>query len=214
MSMEAGSGIKAFFSSHLRRRHSDQWIFGTMAVSALVSLLAALVLSVEAIQLARDPGAALSCSVNAVVNCATVAKAPQASTYGIPNSFFGLMAEPIVLTVAIAGLAGTRFPRWFMAAAQVGYALGFLYAYYLLGVSYFVIGALCPWCLLVTLSTTLVFVSLLRYNLRENNLYLPKRWHKRALSFIKNDYDSLAAASLIFIVVAVIILKYGDSLFS
>ena len=37
------------------------------------------------------------------------------------------------------------------------------------------IGALCPWCLLVTLSTTLVFTSLTHVNIRDGNLFLPAR---------------------------------------
>lgn len=45
----------------------------------------------------------------------------------------------------------------------------------------FRIGALCPWCLLVTLSTTLVFASLTSFNIR-NNLYLPPRAHTTLLT--------------------------------
>jgi uncharacterized membrane protein len=206
--------IRFAVTDHRSLRHSDQWIFGTMIVGALLSLIAALVLSVEAIQLAKNPDSQLSCSVNVVINCATVAKSQYATTFGMPNSFFGLMAEPVVMTIAVLGLVRVRFPRWFMATAQVGYGLGFVYAYYLFGVSYFLIGALCPWCLLVTLSTTLVFASLLRYNLRENNLYLSKDLHKKAKAFIAKDYDTLAVATLIFLVVAAIIVKYGDGLFA
>ena len=51
----------------------------SLAVGAILSLLAAFVLSVEVITPARNPEAALSCSVNVVVNCATVAKHPRTS---------------------------------------------------------------------------------------------------------------------------------------
>lgn len=87
-------------------RKADVWIFGTMALSAFLSLIASLVLSVEAVNLARNPDAALSCSVNEIINCASVMKYENADLFGFPNSFLGLMAEPIVITVAIAGLAG------------------------------------------------------------------------------------------------------------
>jgi uncharacterized membrane protein len=206
--------IRAALRNQRQLRHSDYWIFGTMAFSACLSLLAAFVLSVEAIELAKNPNAELSCSVNAVINCATVNKAPEASLLGFPNSFFGLMAEPVVITVAIAGLAGVRFPRWFMATAQAFYAAGLIFAFWLFYVSMFHIGALCPWCLLVTVSTTLVFASLLRYNLRENNLYLPKKWQKKAQAFIQKDYDTVATFAVIFVMAALIIVKYGDGLFA
>ena len=41
------------------------------------------------------------------------------------------MAEPVVITIAVASLAGVRFPRGFMLAAQIVYGLGFVFAYWL-----------------------------------------------------------------------------------
>lgn len=193
---------------------SDRWIFGTMAVSAVLSLIASLVLSIEAFHLAQNPGAQLSCSVNAVINCGTVMQYEGADLFGFPNSFLGLIAEPIVITVAIAGLMGVRFPRQFMAVAQVGYTLGLIFAYWLFYLSLFKIGALCPWCLLVTVSTTLVFASLLRYNIREKNLYLPEKWSTRAQEWVKKDYDKFAIAIWLFAMAVLVFVKYGESLFA
>lgn len=184
-----------------------------MLVGALLSLLAAFVLSAEALQLAKNPNAQLSCSVNIVLNCATVAKHPTAELFGFPNSFLGMMAEPIVITVAIAGLAGVAFPRRFMFFAQIGYTLGLIFAYYLFYVSFFIIQALCPWCLLVTLTTTFVFFAITRYNIREDNLYLSAPASKRAKQWIKKDYDKLVLASVVVLALAAIVIKYGDSLF-
>lgn len=184
-----------------------------MLIGSIGSLIASFVLSVDAVKLAADPTVALTCSVNVIVNCATVALHPTASLFGFPNSFLGLIAEPVVMTVAIAGLMGVRFPRPFMFAAQIGYTLGFIFAYYLLFISMLVIGALCPWCLLVTATTTFVFFAMTRYNIRENNLYLPKNIQTKLKSFIDKDYDKLLLYSLIVAIVAWIILKYGNALF-
>lgn len=203
-----------YFTHNDRKLRDNRWIFTSMLVGSVLSLIASLVLSVEALELARNPDAVLSCSVNIVINCATVASHPTASLLGFPNSFLGMMAEPVVITVAIAGLAGIRFGRRFMFAAQIGYSLGFIFAYYLLYVSYFIIGALCPWCLLVTLTTTLVWFAITRYNIRENNLYLPKKLQKNLHKFIEKDYDKLVMWGLIVLVIFAIILKYGDGLFA
>lgn len=205
--------IKDFFTHKDKNLRDNRWIFTSMLIGAALSLLAAFVLSVESYQLAKNPDAALSCSVNVVLNCATVAKHPSAEMLGFPNSFFGMIAEPIVITVAIAGLAGIRFPRKFMFAAQIGYTLGLVYALYLLGISYFVIQALCPWCLLVTLTTILVWFAITRYNVRENNLFLPARVQRTLERGIKRDYDKLAMFSLIAFIVLAIVVKYGDGLF-
>lgn len=206
------SNIKTFFTHDDKRLRDNRWIFTSMLVGALLSLLAAFVLSVEAIEIAKNPDASLSCSVNAVINCATVAKHPTANLLGFPNSFLGMIAEPIVITVAIAGLAGVRFPRRFLFVAQVFYTAGFAFAYYLFFISTFVIQALCPWCLLVTLSTTFVFFSMTRYNIREDNLYLTKKIAKYAKSFIEKDYDKLLMATIVVVLVAVIVMKYGSAL--
>lgn len=208
------SKIADLFGRIKQKRQDDVWIFSSMLVGAVLGLIAAFVLSVEAVLLAADPDAVLACSVNVVLNCATVALHPTAELFGFPNSFLGLIAEPVVITVAVAGLAGIKFPRAFMAVAQVFYTLGFIFALYLLSISYFVIGALCPWCLLVTLTTTLVWFSITRYNIRENNLYLPKHFQKRLESFVKKDYDKLVMMTFIVFIIAAILVKYGPHLFS
>ena len=202
-----------YFKHDDKRIRDNRWIFLSMLIGALLSLIAAFVLSVEAIELIKNPNASLSCSVNVVLNCATVANHPSATLLGFPNSFLGLMAEPVVITVAIAGLMGIAFPRRFMFLAQIGYSLGFAFAVYLFFVSMFVIQALCPWCLLVTVSTTFVLFSVTRYNIRENNLYLPKKLQKTAKNFIDKDYDKLLLGVLIVAMIAGIFLKYGEALF-
>lgn len=205
--------LVAFFKHDDKRVRDNRWIFTSMLIGALLGLLAAFVLSVESIELAKNPNAELSCSINVVLNCATVAKHPSAEMLGFPNSFLGLIAEPVVITVAIAGLAGIAFPRRFMFWAQIGYTLGFIYAIVLFFISMFVIQALCPWCLLVTLTTAFVWFSITRYNIREDNLYLPKKAAKAAKKFIAKDYDKLVLGVFVVAMIAGIFLKYGENLF-
>ncbi len=204
--------IRHFFKA-MKIEKDDRWIFGSMLFGSVCSLIASFALSVDALQLAANPNAVLNCSVNIVVNCATVSNHPSAHLLGFPNSFLGLMAEPVVITVAVAGLSRIKFPKKFMFAAQVGYSLGFIFALYLLGMSYFVIGALCPWCLLVTLTTTLVWFAMTRYNIREENLFLPKKLQQKLSSFISKDYDKLTMWSFIVLVAVAIIVKYGAAFF-
>jgi len=206
--------IRNYFTHEDKRIRDDRWIFASMLIGALLSLTASFVLSVEAIQLAKNPGAVLSCSVNLVLNCATVALHPSASIFGFPNSFLGLMAEPVVVTVAIAGLAGVKFPRLFMFIAQLCYTLGLIFALWLFSQSYFVIGALCPWCLLVTATTTFVWFAMTRYNVRENNLYLSEPASRVARRIVAKSYDKVVLFSIIAILIAAIVLKYGSALFS
>ena len=65
--------LRNYFTHEDKKLRDNRWIFTSMLVGALLSLLAAFVLSVEAFELAKNPDAVLSCSVNLILNCATVA---------------------------------------------------------------------------------------------------------------------------------------------
>lgn len=185
-----------------------------MLVFAVFGLISAFVLTVEKFVLLENPDSQLSCSFNLVLNCATVMQTPQASAFGFPNSLIGLIAYPVLITVAVAALSGARFGKKFMFAAQIGVTLGLIFAYWLFFQSVYVIQILCPWCLVVTFSTTLIFEALLRYNLRENNLFLSKTVHKKALKFIKKDYDKLIIAAWLVLMTSLVYLQFGNTLFS
>lgn len=196
-----------------KKDRGDTWIFGTMLFLAALGLISAFVLSIEKLHLLENPDAILSCSFNLVVNCATVMQTPQASVFGFPNSYIGLMGYPIVITLAVAGLLGTRFPKKFMYLAQIGFGLGLIFAYWLFFQSVFVIEVLCPWCLLVTLATTIIFEALLRFNLRENNLYLSKNLLKMINNWLDKDYDKLFVGFWLLILTVVVLIKFSDGLF-
>ena len=203
-----------FFTHQDKKLRDNRWVFASMLVGAVCSLIAALILSIEAFEIAKNPDVQLSCNVNAIINCSTVAKTSYAAFLGFPNSFLGMMAEPIVITVAVAGLAGVKFPRLFMATAQFFYTLGFLFAYYLFAIGLLYIHAVCPWCMVVTLSTTFVLFAITRYNIREDNLYLSKKFSVKAKNFVAKDYDKLALASLVVAIIAILIISYGSNLFA
>jgi uncharacterized membrane protein len=198
----------AFFKN--KNQSADRAIFGTMLAFGIIGLAMALTLSIERYIQLTQPGAVLACNINAIFNCGVVMETWQAKLFGFPNSFIGLMAYPVVITVAIAGLAGAKFPKWFWQWATVGYGLGLIFAYWLFFQSVFVIQVLCPLCLVVTVSTTLLFETLLHYNLRENNFNLPKKAHKKVLGWLQNSYDKLIVAAWLAVLVAIVFIKFPD----
>jgi uncharacterized membrane protein len=193
-------------------RHANGWIFGTMLCSAGLSLIASFVLSIDAVRLAADPTVDLSCNINSVISCGTVGGSWQAHLFGFPNAFLGLLAEPVVITIAVASLGGVRFPRWFMFSAQIVYTIGVIFAYWLFYQAMFNIGALCPWCLLVTVSTTLVFTTLTHVNIRDGNLFLPPRLQAALRDGVKADLDAIAVTIWLLVLALAVVLKYGDAL--
>ena len=194
------------------RRRADVWVFGQMLFWAALSLLASFVLSVEAVDLARNPDANPTCNINSVISCTKVAVTWQASVFGFPNAFLGLITESVVITVAVACLGGVRFPRWFMFAAQIGYTLGLIFAYWLFAESLFVIHALCPWCMVLYLSTTLVWWLLARFNVREGNLFLPPGLDRRARELVRSGNDVFIVIAWLVVLVALVLAKDGSAL--
>lgn len=193
----------------LRAYRKTYW---AMLVSSTLSLIASLVLSYDAIKLAQAPSSKLACDINAVLSCGKVAKSWQSSLLGFPNSFLGLMLEPVVITVAVAGLGLVAFPRIFMRVAHVGYGLGLLFALWLLSQSLFVIHALCPWCLLVTISTVTVFSTITRIVLLENVWNFSEERHQQITNLINRGWGRVLYTVTYAVLILAIYFKYGQEI--
>ena len=197
---------------------TDAWRRRTaieMVISGAIGLIASYVLSIDALKLAADPNAQLSCSYNSVIDCAKVASKWQAHLLGdyFPNAFLGIAAEAVVITIAVAMIGKVRFPRWFMISAEVVYSIGLLFAYWLFYEAITDIHALCPWCLLITVTTTLVWAGLTRINVREGHIRLPGRagpWSRR---FVADGYDWFVTIGVLVVFALIILFNYGSQLF-
>ena len=202
---ERAAAVPAEHGAPEPRRYLGAWL--EMLVSSILGLTASLVLSIDAIKLAENPNADLSCNVSSTISCGTVGTSWQASLLGFPNAFLGLMFESVVIAFAIAGLSRVRFPRWYMLGVQGIYTIAIVFAYWLFFQAYFVIGAMCPWCLLITFTTLFVFSSMTRINILEGN-FGPgvRRRLEPALRYGVDVYTSILISAII---AAMVIVKYG-----
>ena len=178
-----------------------------MVVSGVLGLIASFVLAIEAWQLAADPDASFSCDINSALSCGTVARAWQAHLLGFPNAFLGILFEAIVLTISVSMLAGVRFPRLIMLGAEALYTIGLFFALWLFTQSYFRIHALCPWCLLITFTTTLVWAGLTRINVRDGNLRIGA-WARR---LVASGHDWFVTGAFLVLLVVMIVVRYGGT---
>lgn len=135
----------AQWSAEVRDRRLG-WL---LLVGGLVGAVAAFTLVVERIKLLADPSYVPSCSFNPVLSCGSVMQTDQASVFGFSNPLIGLAAFPVVAAVGAAVLAGARLPRWYWAGLQVGVTFGIVFVGWLVVQSIYVIGALCPYCMVV-----------------------------------------------------------------
>ena len=120
-----------------------------LALAGAVGLLAAAVLLIERFRLAEDATYVPSCSVNPVLSCGSVMETWQASLLGFPNPVIGVAAFPVVIATGMALLAGATFARWYWRGLQVGVLAGLALVVWLVAQSLYVIGALCPYCMVV-----------------------------------------------------------------
>jgi uncharacterized membrane protein len=188
--------------------------FGVMLLGGIAALAAAFVLTLEKFHLYENPDAVLSCSFNLVLNCGQVMQTWQASVFGFPNMLIGMIAFPVVVTMALAGLAGVKFPRWWLVLANIGFLLGLIFAYWLFFSSVYVIQVLCPWCLIVTTATTLIFSSMLHYNLKENIFGFKKKLNDRVQRFLKGGFHQMIVLAWIALMIVLVFLQFGEALFA
>ncbi|MFZ3009683.1 MAG: vitamin K epoxide reductase family protein [Candidatus Microsaccharimonas sp.] len=185
-----------------------------MLAGSLAALGAAFTLTLEKFHLYEDPNAVLSCSINIVLDCSTVMQTWQSQVFGFPNMVIGLIAYSVLVTIALAGLVGVKFPRWWQIKATIGIFLGLVFSYWLFFQSVYAIEVLCLWCLIVTASTTLIFSSFLHYNLKMNTYGFKKPLNDRIQRFLKGNYHQVIVLAWIALMIALVILKFGEALFA
>lgn len=204
---------RLFVRKDTRSLRASFWVLFAFSI---VSLIAAFVLSMEEMHLIKHPDATLSCSFNLVLNCATVMQTWQASVFfGIPNMFIGLMAFPVLIAVTVAALwGGAQYKNGFLLAMNIGIALGTIFAYWLFFNSVYAIQVLCPWCLVVTFSCTMLLAASTHITLRENILKLKKSTNEKVQQYLDGTYHQLVVASWAVLMAALVFIKFGAELFA
>ena len=176
-----------------------------MIISGSIGLFTSFFLSIEAWQLAADSSARFGCDISSVLSCSTVAQTWQARILGFPNAFLGIFFEAVVLAISVGIFAGVKFPRWYMLGTNLLYTIALFFAFWLFGQSYFIIQVLCPWCLLITLTTTLVFGGITRINIRDRVIPAPEGLRR----IVAQGLDWALWGLIVFGVLAMVVAKYG-----
>jgi uncharacterized membrane protein len=137
-----------------------------LIIASAIGLLAAFELTYEKIQVLLNPEHAASCDFTLLVQCGKNMSSPQGSVFGFPNSLLGLIGWPVVMATGVGMLAGARFTRWWWIAFNVVAtgALGFVI--WLITESVFVLGTLCPWCMVTWIAVIPLFWVSTLWNLK------------------------------------------------
>jgi uncharacterized membrane protein len=125
-----------------------------LIVAGIIGWWAAFSLTMERLHLLADPEAVASCDFSPLVQCTANLESWQGSVFGFPNPILGLAGWIAPIVVGAAILAGARFARWFWIFFWAGIAFAFAFVIWLIGQSIYVLGTLCPWCM-VTWAVTI-----------------------------------------------------------
>jgi uncharacterized membrane protein len=173
------------------------WI---LLIGGIVGYICSFIIMNDKVQILKNPLFIPSCNLNPIISCGSVMQSKQAAALGFPNPFIGLGAFPAVAVVGGAMLAGARFKRWFWRTLLSGYALGIVFAYWLLFESIYRIHALCPYCLTIDVVMTISLWYLTLYVFDQGHLKIPNGQVKKVYGFIRRHHlDFLVAWILIVI---------------
>ncbi len=147
----------------------------TLIVTGVIGWFAAFTLLVEKLHGLANPGSAASCDISLLVQCTKNLESWQGSLFGFPNPILGITGWMAPVVVGAALLAGARFNRWFWIVFNLGVAAAMALVIFLVTQSIFVLGTLCPWCMVTWLVTIPTFLIVTLHNLRNGTIPLPAR---------------------------------------
>ena len=137
-----------------------------MLIGAVSGFIASFLLTIDKIKILKDANFNPSCNISETLNCKSVMLSKQAEVFGFPNSLIGIGAFAIFVAIALALLAEVQFPGWFWKIALIGTLAGIIFSHWLAQQTTFVIGALCPYCMIAWFGNFLILSSVIQENLR------------------------------------------------
>lgn len=120
----------------------------TIVILSFLSFLVSGVITLEKIELLKNPQHVPSCSINPFISCGPIMESWQASLFGIPNPIIGLVGFALLGFIAFLTIF-VKLPHWLLYATLVGVVLSHVFIIWLISQSLFVIHALCVYCIAV-----------------------------------------------------------------
>jgi len=127
------------------RPPSAWWVL----IAGVIGLIASATLTIEKIEMLINPAYVPTCSINPVLSCGSVMVTPQASLFGFPNPLIGIVGFTVVLVTGVLAVTKVGLPHWYWVGLMIGTALGAVFVHWLIFQTLYVIGALCPYCMVV-----------------------------------------------------------------
>jgi Predicted membrane protein len=128
---------------------SSRWYPLASVLLAIIGWAASLALTIDKINLLQDPTYTPSCSISPLLSCGSVINTPQASVLGFPNPLLGIAGFAAAGMFGVALATGWTPPRWMWVTYATATTTAAAFMHWLIFQSLAVIGALCPYCMVV-----------------------------------------------------------------
>ena len=178
------------------------WI---LAVGGIIGIFASIELIIQKIAVLSDPDFVPNCDINPILSCGSVISTEQASLFGFPNPVLGVIGFTIVIMFGALLFTGVEMPRLMWLGLNFGALAGMVFVIWLVSQSLYVIGALCPWCMVVWAVTIPIFWQVTTDNLASNKLSLGK-----GLSEIIVTLKWILITGSYLIIMALIFVRWQD----
>ena len=185
-----------------RSYRQTAWI---LIVGGIIGIFASIELIIQKISVLSDPTFVPNCDINPVLSCGSVISTEQASLFGFPNPVLGVIGFTVVIMFGALLFAGVELPRSMWLGLNFGALAGMIFVIWLVSQSLYVIGALCPWCMVVWAITIPIFWQVTTDNLASNRLSLGK-----SLSEIIVTLKWILVAGLYLIIASLIFIRWSD----
>lgn len=130
-------------------------------IGGLLGAYASAKLAIEYMRTLADDSYISGCDVNELIGCGQFLGTSQAQAFGFPNVVIGMLTFPLVAIIGALLISRVQLPRWIEVGTIIGTTFGIGFVIWLQIQALFVIGALCPYCLVVWVAMIPIFVHTL-----------------------------------------------------
>lgn len=141
----------------------------------------------ERIHMLKNPGGALSCNLNPIVDCGTVLGNRWAALFGFPNAFIGMIVFAMLALSGLYILLGTTPNRSYRNVVMALASILLAFSVWFFGMSLYVIGKVCIFCAVGWIVSIPIFVYTLA-NWTNEQSGIGKFFRKNHINLIAVSY--------------------------
>ncbi len=181
-----------------------------LLTAAAVGLTSSFLAAYERVEMLKNPGEPLSCSLNPVIDCGGVLGAEQSAVFGPPNTFIGMVVFAILVGLSLQLLSGGAWTRFVQKTVLTLSTIMLLFSAWFFAVSLYELNKICLFCLWIWPASVFIFVYTVKYYLEQQKKLTG--WRKKTRDYLeKNHY--VAVFGIFAVMIAMFFIQFSDYYF-